>query len=75
MQAVQIIKTNGKGASANVWKGADNRLKAAHACVYTSAGLGIINSPVVVYKERQLTKEDSKYQVQPNIFSPFYLRI
>lgn len=74
MQAVQLNSTL-TGAATNVWKGTNNTLKAAHACVYTSAGLGIINSPVVVYKERQLTKEDSKYQVQPNIFSPLYLQI
>ena len=47
-----------------VWQGVDSAKKAGHACTYTSTGLGIVNSPVSIYKERQLTKEDSEfYQV------------
>lgn len=61
MQAVQILMTYRKGVVANVWIGASSKDKVGHACTYTSAGLGVVNSPVVVYKERQLTKEDSEY--------------
>lgn len=61
LQAVQISLTYSKGAALGVWKGANNTLKAGHGCTYASAGLGVVNSPVVVYKERQLTKEDSEF--------------
>ncbi|KAL7513437.1 hypothetical protein ACHAXN_010740 [Cyclotella atomus] len=59
VQAVQILMTYRKGVVANVWIGASSKDKVGHACTYTSAGLGVVNSPVVVYKERQLTKEDT----------------
>ena len=44
-----------------VWQGTNKALQVGHGATYTSTGLGIVNSPVVVYKERQLTKEDSEF--------------
>jgi hypothetical protein len=61
LQAAIIGITYSKGALLSVWSGANSTLKAGHACTYASAGMGVVNSPVVVYKERQLTKEDSEF--------------
>eukprot|EP00804_Cyclotella_cryptica_P020881 CCRYP_011479-RB/>CCRYP_011479-RB protein AED:0.12 eAED:0.12 QI:211/1/1/1/0.8/0.66/6/374/288 len=59
MQAVNISLTYSKGAALKVWQGQNATLQAGQACTYASSGLGIVNSPVVIYKERQLTKEDT----------------
>jgi hypothetical protein len=60
LQAVQISLTSSTGAALGVWTGVDTAKKVGYGCTFTSAGLGVVNSPVCVYKERQLTKEDSE---------------
>ena len=57
---MQISLTYTKGMTLGVWQGTNKALQVGHGATYTSTGLGIVNSPVVVYKERQLTKEDSE---------------
>lgn len=58
MQAVNISLTYTAGLSPALLRPSAT----AQACTYASSGLGIVNSPVVIYKERLLTKEDSEFK-------------
>jgi hypothetical protein len=41
------------------WGGISMVRKVGRGCTYASGGIAIVNSPVVVHRERQLTKEDT----------------
>jgi len=41
------------------WQGVSTMRIVGRSCTYASSGFAIVNSPVVVHRERQLTKEDT----------------
>ena len=45
--------------AAKSWQGVSTMKIVGRSCTYASSGLAIVNSPVVVHRERQLTKEDT----------------
>ncbi|KAL7529114.1 hypothetical protein ACHAXR_003780 [Thalassiosira sp. AJA248-18] len=55
MQAVNVVLISSKGS----WSSLSTTKQVGRGMVYGSSGLGAAHSPVVVYKERQLTKEDT----------------
>lgn len=56
VQAVNVVMAS---VSRGPWSGLNTTQKVGRGMVYGSSGLGAAHSPVVVHKERQLTKEDT----------------
>mmetsp|Transcript_12474 Transcript_12474/g.20178 ORF Transcript_12474/g.20178 Transcript_12474/m.20178 type:complete len:299 (+) Transcript_12474:35-931(+) len=58
MQCVNVVlATSGPGKAS--FGALDSTGKVGRGMLYGSSGIGAVHSPVVVYKERQLTKEDT----------------
>ena len=55
VQAVNVVMATARGP----WSTLSTSKKVGRGMVYGSSGLGAAHSPVVVHKERQLTKEDT----------------
>lgn len=56
---VIALETGGLLRNKGSFGGLSTRKQVGRGMTYGSCGLGAVNSPVVVYKERQLTKEDT----------------
>jgi hypothetical protein len=57
MQCVNIVLAAGRGPFGSL----TTAKQVGTGMIYGSSALGAVNSPIVMYKERQLTKEDSEF--------------
>jgi hypothetical protein len=55
LQAYNILEAS----TESPWSSLSTAKQVGRALVYTSSGVGILQTPVVLYKERKLTKEDT----------------
>lgn len=61
MQCVNVALISTKNAAIGGFGGLNMTAKVGTGMIYASSGLGAAHSPVVIYKERLLTNEDSEF--------------